>query len=124
MDESGKEYTSDTSSSEEDIADFSQDVMPGLSGYQREPQYDSSEIGSDSSSAVESESDDNNVEEEAGYPRGADCRIGNTNWCLCQKCDHSLLIGVKEHVCCMELRRNKAKAVVSGTTFIYIHYKT
>ena len=46
-------YTSD--SSEEEIDNFvSQDIMPGLSGYQNEPQYDSSKIDSDNSSGVES----------------------------------------------------------------------
>jgi hypothetical protein len=50
-----------------DEADNSGYIMPGLSGYQNEPQYESSDIDSDNNSGVESESDESNVGEDGGH---------------------------------------------------------
>jgi hypothetical protein len=114
------------SDSSEDIADIIsqfQELNPGLTGYANEPQYNSSEIDSGSGSesdSGQSASDGSNADQ--AIPRGAEARRENNDWCLCNKCDPSLLNGIKEHVCCWELTRNKAQAVLSGMNFNVIIY--
>jgi hypothetical protein len=70
----------------------------GLNPYQFEPECDEDQEESEES---EGESDDS---------LGND-RLGNSDWCLCGNCNHTLLVREKEYLCCLEKAEPSAKAV-------------
>ena len=37
-------------------------------------------------------------------------REGNNEWCLCGKCNYTLLVRDKEHICCRERAKTRSRA--------------
>ena len=78
---------------------------PVLNPYQFEPTKDSSSSDSNDISETGTGTSSSDTEHELNVNRR-----GNVDWCQCRKCDHTLLQGDREHLCCQENPKLQAKA--------------
>ena len=65
-----------------------------LQGYLYEPRRSNSNLQTYPTDTSSSSSDEDDTEH--------DNRHGNTTWCQCGKCNYTLLVNKKEHLCCQE----------------------